>query len=73
MVEIWPKISKLATAFLGDQLVARSFPPVTGGYSGQGQRGEYPPPMKQASVIGVSNLHAILPRDYVSYWWEWAR
>ena len=33
------------------------FPPVTGGYSGQGQRGEY--------------LPAILPRDYVSNWWEW--
>ena len=45
--------------------LTRSFPPVTGGYSGQGQRGEYPPPMKQASVIWrLGNEGGLDMRDF---------
>ena len=45
--------------------LVRPFPPVTGGYSGQDQRGEYPPPMKQASVIWrLGNEWGLDMRDF---------
>ena len=43
-----------------------AFPPVTGGYSSKGQWLEYPPPMKQASVIWrLGNEGGLDMRDFL--------